>query len=180
MPVNSTGRPADRSVNPDVTAIWSDRALAVETVLEEHLADPQRPGYSSADGLVVAMFEDGRLTLVGQIGYPEEYSKRFEGPLNATGLPVTDVLRTRRPEFVESPEQLYERYPLVQDKVSMGTVPKMAWAFLPLVASGRVVGASILSFNQPRLFDEAERTLLTTLSALEEREAKRLEEAATS
>ncbi|MER6082818.1 GAF domain-containing SpoIIE family protein phosphatase, partial [Streptomyces sp. NPDC001833] len=133
----------------------------VVSAVAEHILSP-----FGADGLLVSVFEDGRLTPVGQIGYPEGYSARFEGPLNAAGLPVTDVLQTRKPQFVESPEQMYELYPAVRDKVSMGTVPKMAWAFLPLVVSGRAVGASFLSFNQPRTFDENERTLLTTVSAL--------------
>ncbi|WP_406432475.1 SpoIIE family protein phosphatase [Streptomyces sp. NBC_00631] len=119
-----------------------------------------------ADGLVVILFENGRLTRVGLVGYPEEYSKRFDGPLNRAGLPVTDVLRTGKPRFVESPAEMYDLYPAVEDKISMGTVPKMAWAFLPLIASGRAVGASILSFNRPRPFTEEERTLLTTFSAL--------------
>ncbi|MFG2966971.1 SpoIIE family protein phosphatase [Streptomyces sp. NPDC048288] len=118
-----------------------------------------------ADGLIVAVFEDGRLTRVGEVGYPLDYLKRFEGPL-VTGMPVTDVLRTRRPQFLESPQQIYARYPGVTDKILMGTSPKMAWAFLPLIASGRVVGVSVLSYNQPRAFSDEDRALLTTLSAL--------------
>ncbi|MEU1168735.1 GAF domain-containing protein, partial [Streptomyces sp. NPDC005921] len=76
-----------------------------------------------------------------------------------------DCLR-RKAQFLESPARMYERYPAVMDKVRMGTVPKMAWAFLPLVASGRVIGMCVLSFNRPRAFDEEVRGRLTTVGAL--------------
>ncbi|MFD4602369.1 SpoIIE family protein phosphatase [Streptomyces sp. NPDC058464] len=138
-------------------------AVTVQDVVRavaQHVLSP-----FGADGLVVSVFEDGRLTRVGEVGYPEDYLKRFEGPLNA-GMPVTDVLRTRRPQFMESPTQMYERYSAVTDKILMGTSPKMAWAFLPLIASGRAVGVSVLSYNQPRLFSEEDRAHLTTFSAL--------------
>ncbi|MFJ8494508.1 SpoIIE family protein phosphatase [Streptomyces sp. NPDC094038] len=118
-----------------------------------------------ADGIIVSVFENGRLTRVGDVGYPKAYLARFEGPLTA-GMPVTDVLRTRRPEFLESPARMYERYPVMTDMIRMGTSPKMAWAFLPLVASGRAVGVAVLSYNRTHPFGEEERTLLTTLGAL--------------
>ncbi|MEU2426386.1 SpoIIE family protein phosphatase [Streptomyces sp. NPDC007851] len=138
-------------------------AVTVQDVVRavaEHVLAP-----FGAEGLVVSLFENGRLTRVGQVGYPLEYLKRFEGPLNA-GLPVTDALRSHEPLFLESPAQIYERYPAVTDKILMGTSPKMAWAFLPLVASGRAVGVAILSYSRPRTFDETDRSRLTTLSTL--------------
>jgi serine/threonine-protein kinase len=50
-----TGRPPDRSEDAGATAIWSDRGLAIEMVLEDHLAEPQRPGYPSAGALTAAL-----------------------------------------------------------------------------------------------------------------------------
>ena len=165
------GRPPSREPGPEqvrtAKAVELTAALAEAVTVQDvvgavahHVLSP-----FGADGLIVSVFEDGRLTRVGEVGYPVEYLKRLEGPL-AAGMPVTDVLRTRRPQFLESPEQIYERYPAVTDKILMGTSPKMAWAFLPLVASGRAIGVSILSYNQPRVFSDEDRTLLTTLSAL--------------
>ncbi|MFD4503012.1 SpoIIE family protein phosphatase [Streptomyces sp. NPDC058457] len=167
----AAGRPAHPEPGPghgrtvrtaELTAMLAE-AVTVQDVVRavaQHVLSP-----FSADGLVVSVFEDGRLTRVGEVGYPADYLKRFEGPLNA-GMPVTDVLRTRRPQFMESPAQMYERYPAVTDKILMGTSPKTAWAFLPLIASGRAVGVAVLSYNQPRRFSEEDRTHLTTLSAL--------------
>ncbi|MER5792790.1 SpoIIE family protein phosphatase [Streptomyces sp. NPDC001980] len=153
----------ERTVRREELTAMLAEAVTVQDVVQavaQHVLSP-----FCADGLVVSVFEDGRLTRVGEVGYPSEYLKRFEGPLRA-GMPVTDVLRTRRAQFMESPAQMYERYPAVTDKILMGTSPKMAWAFLPMIASGRAVGVSVLSYNQPRPFGEEERTHLTTLSAL--------------
>ncbi|MGW1618851.1 ATP-binding SpoIIE family protein phosphatase [Streptomyces sp. NPDC002172] len=160
------GEPApgrERTVRTEELTATLAEAVTVQDVVQavaQHVLSP-----FCADGLVVSVFEDGRLTRVGEVGYPADYLKRFEGPLNA-GLPVTDVLRTHRPQFMESPAQMYERYPAVTDRILMGTSPKMAWAFLPLIASGRAIGVAILSYNQPRPFDAEERTRLTGLGAL--------------
>ncbi|MEV7323402.1 SpoIIE family protein phosphatase [Streptomyces sp. NPDC093970] len=170
---SARGLPPQPAAGPEPEQVRTAKAVLLTTALAEavtvqdvvrtvaeHVLSP-----FGADGLVVSVFEGGRLTRVGEVGYPVEYLKRFDGPLSA-GMPVTDVVRTHRPLFLESPAQIYERYPSVRDKILMGTSPKMAWAFLPLVASGRAIGVSVLSYNRPRPFDQDERALLTTLSAL--------------
>ncbi|MGW0874199.1 GAF domain-containing protein [Streptomyces sp. NPDC002740] len=43
---------------------------------------------------------------------------------------------------------------------------KNAWAFLPLIASGRATGCCVLSFGRPHSFSDEERTLLTALSSM--------------
>ncbi|MFE4963707.1 SpoIIE family protein phosphatase [Streptomyces sp. NPDC056660] len=170
---SAPGQPPHRPPGPAPDQVRTAKAACLTAALAEavtvqdvvravadHVLSP-----FGADGLVVSVFEGGRLTRVGEVGYPLEYLKRFEGPLTA-GMPVTDVLRTHKPLFLESPAEIYERYPAVKDKILMGTSPKMAWAFLPLVASGRAIGVAVLSYNRPLAFDEEARTLLTTLSAL--------------
>ncbi|MEU9449879.1 SpoIIE family protein phosphatase [Streptomyces sp. NPDC048277] len=168
---NRAGWPALREPGPEeertlgtaeLTAALAEAVTSQDVVraVAEHVLPP-----FEADGLVVAVYEDGRLTRVGQVGYAEEYLRRFEGPLRA-GMPDTEALRSRRPQFVESPAQLYEILPATENVILLGTSPKMAWAFLPLLASGRAVGMWVLSFNHPRAFSPEERTLLTALSAL--------------
>ncbi|MEU9340053.1 SpoIIE family protein phosphatase [Streptomyces sp. NPDC048278] len=164
-----TGRPAHRAPGHEL-AVRSTKltaALAEAVTVQDVVGAVGQCVLApfGADGLIVSVFENGRLTRVGDVGYPQAYLARFEGPLIA-GMPVTDVLRTRRPEFLESPARMYERYPVMTDMIRMGTSPKMAWAFLPLVASGRAVGVAVLSYNRTHPFGEEERSLLTTLSAL--------------
>ena len=70
----------------------------------------------------------------------------------------------RRPSFISSADEYIRRYPATADLLAV--CGKQAWAYLPLVVSGRVVGLCVVSFDQPRLLTGAERALMTTLSGL--------------
>ncbi|MFD0331875.1 SpoIIE family protein phosphatase [Streptacidiphilus monticola] len=56
------------------------------------------------------------------------------------------------------------RYPHATEIAALGG--KQAWAFLPLLVSGRLSGICIVSFDEPRDLDADERTLLQVLSGL--------------
>ncbi|MGW2524634.1 ATP-binding SpoIIE family protein phosphatase [Streptomyces sp. NPDC001617] len=117
-----------------------------------------------ADGLVFQVLEGGRLHVAGAVGYPQEFLSVLDGvPLGAHAT-IDDVVRSRTPRFIESRAEIFRRYP------TMGPVseasPQEAWAFLPMLVSGRVIGLCVVSFSEPRSFSEEERTLLTALSGL--------------
>ncbi|MFG2133573.1 SpoIIE family protein phosphatase [Streptomyces sp. NPDC048751] len=121
-------------------------------------------GPFGADGIVIEAVENGRLHVVGSVGYAQEFLDHYlEGvPLEANIL-VADVLRRRRPVLVESTPDFVRRYPELRRLVHSD---KNAWAFLPLVASGRDIGCCVISFARPHTFSDEERTLLTALSGL--------------
>ncbi|MFJ9775105.1 SpoIIE family protein phosphatase [Kitasatospora sp. NPDC101157] len=98
-----------------------------------------------------------RLHLVSQAGYPDGFLDGFEGtPIDAR-VPGAEALSTGTPIFFESVRQLAAAYPgLALDEMG-------AWAFLPLIASGRPVGSCILGFDRARSFTLEERGLLTGL-----------------
>jgi serine phosphatase RsbU (regulator of sigma subunit) len=73
-------------------------------------------------------------------------------------------MRTHRPWFVSSPQEFVQRYPSMADIPAKGG--KQAWAFMPLVVSGRVVGLCVISFAYPRRLTGAERALLIAISGL--------------
>lgn len=54
--------------------------------------------------------------------------------------------------------------PIFPDTLALSD--KQAWAFLPLVISGRPVGCCIISYDQPREFTQDERAVLTSLGGL--------------
>jgi hypothetical protein len=117
-----------------------------------------------ADGLVVEALESGRVEVIDAVGYPQEFLSRLDGVPLAANTAVTEALRTRTPRFVGSPAEFTEAY---ADVAKLAVVsPKQAWAFLPLIASGRPIGCCVVSFARPRSFSEEERTLLTALSGL--------------
>ncbi|WP_159041893.1 PP2C family protein-serine/threonine phosphatase, partial [Streptomyces aureus] len=111
--------------------------------------------------LVHAHEDEGRLRVIGHRGYSDEFIVRFDGkPLTA---PVADaqVLSTGVPVFFPTYEDLRRAHP--QTPRYEG---RNAWAFLPLIASGRPVGSLVLSYARQRPFPSAERALLTSLAGL--------------
>ncbi|WP_316959496.1 SpoIIE family protein phosphatase [Streptomyces sp. TRM68367] len=130
------------------------------------VADHVLPPFG-ADGLGVYAFEGYRMHVVGLVGYPQGYqgywSRLRELPLTSQPI-IADVLRAGTPLFVETKAALLRRYPEMVGLTA--TSPKNAWAFLPLIASGRAIGCCVVSFSRPRSFSEEERTLLTALSGL--------------
>lgn len=80
------------------------------------------------------------------------------------GSPSTDAIRERVPRYITSAKEFREAYP---NRVRLQEwSQKHAWAFLPLIVSGKAVGSCVVSFSEPRPFSEEERTLLTALSGL--------------
>lgn len=117
-----------------------------------------------ADGLGIDVLEANRLRLVGIVGHPPGFTRRLDDrPLSSHPV-VADVLRTRTPAFIGSTREFQRRYPHMGDVAIAST--KNAWAFLPLIASGRAMGCCVLSFGRPRSFSDEERTLLTALSGM--------------
>ncbi|MET9931752.1 MULTISPECIES: GAF domain-containing SpoIIE family protein phosphatase [unclassified Streptomyces] len=134
-------------------------AAGVRDVVEL-VADQIVPAFGP-QGLVLMSVDEGRLRIIGHRGYSREFVDRYDGtPLTA---PVADaqVLATGVPVFFTSPEDLYRVHPHAPRYED-----RSAWAFLPLIASGRPVGSLILSYARPRPFPAAERAMLTSLAGL--------------
>ncbi|WP_037677955.1 SpoIIE family protein phosphatase [Streptomyces griseus] len=168
-PVAEEGPPVSSSpppVTPRLGALY--RVLQLGSALTEAVtahevcdavADQLLPAFGGQK-LVIAVVEEGRLHLISQRGYSKRFLAGFEGtPLHAR-LPVTDALTSGAPLFVESREQLVQTYPGILAAHSN------SWAFLPLIASNRPVGACMLGFDEVHRFPEEERGVLTALGGL--------------
>ncbi|RVX41584.1 PAS domain S-box-containing protein [Nonomuraea polychroma] len=142
------------------------RALAEAVTVRDVVdatADHILPSFGAA-GLILAYLEGDHLRPVGFTGYSKEFLDRISRIPTASGIPLAEVLRHRNPTFVTSAEEYVERYPTTAELPAAGG--KQAWAFLPLIASGRPVGSCVVSFAEPRQFTGEERNLLTALSGL--------------
>ncbi|MEO3808066.1 SpoIIE family protein phosphatase [Sphaerisporangium sp. B11E5] len=145
----------------ELTAALAEAVTTRDVVqaVAEHVLPPFR-----ADGLVVWLIECGRLDVVGAAGYPQEFLNLVDRlPLTRT-TPVTDVLGTGTPRFIGSLAEYGRRYPTMKSVAEAS--PRNAWAFLPMIASGRSIGSCVVSFTLERVFSDEERTLLTALSGL--------------
>ncbi|MFJ5548092.1 SpoIIE family protein phosphatase [Streptomyces sp. NPDC093225] len=134
--------------------------VAVSDVVEL-VAGQVLPAFG-ADGLVLSAAEAGRLKITGWHGYDAAAIERLDGlPLGTDITPAGHVLATGVPSFFASVEELARSFP--QAPLMSG---KHAWAFLPLLISGRPVGCCILSYDHPRTFTADERAVLTSLAGL--------------
>jgi anti-sigma regulatory factor (Ser/Thr protein kinase) len=116
------------------------------------------------DGLVLAVLESGRIQILAASGYDGTSRPPHDHvPLDADH-PAALALRTRTPVFLASQQEYRQRFPSAWPRV-VGH-PRHAWAFLPLVASGRPLGVCLVSFDEDRTLDYEERTLLSTLGGL--------------
>ncbi|AKJ09803.1 phosphatase [Streptomyces incarnatus] len=115
-----------------------------------------------AQGLVLSVADAGRLRITGHRGYRPEVVERLDGlPLDTTLTPAGQVLASGVPSFFTDRAEMARSYPQTP-KIS----DKQAWAFLPLIVSGRPVGCCVLSYERPHTFTADERAVLTSLAGL--------------
>ncbi|MER5183394.1 SpoIIE family protein phosphatase [Streptomyces sp. NPDC002896] len=144
-----------------LTAALSE-ALTVEDVVGavgDHLLTP-----FGATGLAIQTLEGDRLRVAGHAGYSKSFLKTLVAAPVTQVSPTSDSLRTRTPIFIGSGDEYGRLYPHLGWRI--GPSGMQAWAFLPLIASGRPIGCCIIAFLEPRELDEDERTLLAALSGL--------------
>ncbi|MET9764574.1 SpoIIE family protein phosphatase [Streptomyces sp. NPDC006372] len=115
-----------------------------------------------AQGMVLSAADAGRLKITGHYGYPADVMERLDALSLDTDLtPAGQVLASGTPAFFADPAELAATYPRAP-RIS----GKQAWAFLPLIISGRPVGCCILTYDHPHTFTADERAVLTSLSGL--------------
>ncbi|MFI6417455.1 SpoIIE family protein phosphatase [Streptomyces sp. NPDC050842] len=134
-------------------------AAGVHEVVEL-VADQIVPAFGP-HGLVLMSADEGRLRIIGHRGYDQEFIDRFDGTPLTADVADAQVLATGVPVFFPTFEDLHRAHPHAPRYEG-----RNAWAFLPLIASGRPVGSLILSYARPRPFPAAERALLTSLAGL--------------
>ncbi|MFE2320408.1 SpoIIE family protein phosphatase [Streptomyces sp. NPDC059441] len=137
------------------------QAVGVEDVVQL-VADEIAPAVG-CKALVLLGSRSGRLRVLGHRGYADPHIvERWHGvPLDAQ-TPGAQALKTGLPAFFDSRQQLERLYP------SLHATPDgmEAWAYLPLIASGRPVGTCVLAYARPHTFPAEERAVLTSLSGL--------------
>ncbi|WP_280697361.1 SpoIIE family protein phosphatase [Kitasatospora sp. GP82] len=112
--------------------------------------------------VAVLLAESGRLRIVGHRGYSPGLVDRFDSTPLTAPTPGVQALTIPAPAFFETREELERVYPgrrETQDGMA-------AWAYLPLVVSGRLIGTCVLAFAEPHCFTVDERAVLTALGGL--------------
>ncbi|MFE0515650.1 SpoIIE family protein phosphatase [Streptomyces sp. NPDC058964] len=136
-------------------------AVGVQDVVQL-VADEIVPAVGS-QAVVLCRSQAGRLHVLGHRGYANPHLvERFDGTPLSERMPGTHVLTSGVPAFFDSRPQLDRLYP------EQSGLPGdfAAWAYLPLIASGRPVGTCVLAYAEPHVFPADERAVLTSLGGL--------------
>ncbi|MEU0185459.1 SpoIIE family protein phosphatase [Streptomyces sp. NPDC006207] len=125
------------------------------------VADEMLPTFH-ARTLALALFspEDGALRFVGCRGYNPCPAEVFTGAA-LTSPAALGTLAEGAPAFFTTFEEMLGAYPHAPRREGLD-----AWAYLPLIASGRPVGLCVLAFERPHHFSGNQRTVLTALAGL--------------
>ncbi|MBG0850675.1 SpoIIE family protein phosphatase [Streptomyces spinoverrucosus] len=136
-------------------------AVSVQDVVQL-VAEEIAPAVGS-QALVVLGSRAGRLHVLGHRGYPDPHLvERFDGTPLSAPTPGAHALNSGVPAFFESQAELERLYP-IRHATPDGFA---AWAYVPLIASGRPVGTCVLAYAEPHAFPADERAVLTSLGGL--------------
>ncbi|GAA3073773.1 SpoIIE family protein phosphatase [Streptomyces glomeratus] len=127
----------------------------VDLVTEEML-----PAFGARTVALLAA-EDGRMRVIGRSGYNPSLLEHFDGVPLTHPAPAVQVLATGVPSFYASFDELSRAYPPAPHQKGLH-----AWAFLPLIASGRPVGSCVFAFDRPHPFPDQQRVVFIALAGL--------------
>ncbi|MEU8617413.1 SpoIIE family protein phosphatase [Streptomyces sp. NPDC048623] len=154
------GRRQRTSVVEGMTAALA-HARTVQDIIDL-LNDSQGLEHFGAASLVMGLLEAGRIHLVaeGPVGafVPGTRFTRVDEP-----YPMSEVIRTLSPRFIETPEDFAASYPILWPHISgLGITSAV---YLPLIAQARPIGALGLLYSDRTGFSADERNLLVALGS---------------
>jgi serine phosphatase RsbU (regulator of sigma subunit)/CHASE3 domain sensor protein/putative methionine-R-sulfoxide reductase with GAF domain len=135
-------------------------ASSVEEVAAAMVDEATRSLESTTAAVHVLAEHGGTLRHVG--GLSGDRLERWSSIPMGADLPLTAVVRSGEAHFFDDVDALLDRAPSLTRAVSADS---RSFAVLPLVASGRVLGALSVTFTRPMAFDDDERALLLALAS---------------
>jgi anti-sigma regulatory factor (Ser/Thr protein kinase) len=136
-------------------------ARTVQDVIDV-LKDTHGLTHLGATSLVMGLVEAGRIRLVaeGPTGsfVPGTLVTRIDEP-----YPMSEVVRTLTPRFIESPEEFAEGFPVLWPHLADLNITSAA--YLPLIVQARPIGAMGLLYSDRHGFSPEERNVLVALGS---------------
>ncbi|MEH1832496.1 MAG: PAS domain S-box protein [Nostoc sp.] len=157
---------AERSVNRTlllqrITAALSE-ALTPQQVADVVVNQGITALEATAGSVVLLTQGDTTLKVVQANGYPQSFIDAWTNfPITAPNQ-IAEAVRTRQPIFLENSAAMIAKYPNLADAVAL--TQNNAWAAIPLIAEGKVIGALGLSFATVQIFNEEDRGFLLTVA----------------
>ncbi|MDT9696449.1 SpoIIE family protein phosphatase [Streptomyces sp. P17] len=145
----------------ELTTAALAHARTVQDVIDV-LKDTHGLTHLGATSLVMGLVEAGRIRLIaeGPAGsfVPGTRVTRIDEP-----YPMSEVVRTLTPRFIESPEEFADGYPVLWPHITDLDITSAA--YLPLIAQARPIGAMGLLYSDRRGFSAEERNVLVALGS---------------
>lgn len=136
-------------------------ARTVQDVID-FFRDTRAVDHLGSDLLVLGLLESGRIHLVAE-GPSEHFIPGTRYTRVDDDFPMSEVIRTLSPRFIESPEEFSTHYPWLWERIK--DIGICSAAYLPLIAQARPIGALGLLYREARGFTRQERNLYIALSS---------------
>ncbi|MEU9734562.1 SpoIIE family protein phosphatase [Streptomyces sp. NPDC048002] len=145
----------------ELTTAALAHARTVQDVIDV-LKDTHGMIHLGATSLVMGLVEAGRIRLIA-----EGPAGSFVPGTRVTGIeepyPMSEVVRTLTPRFIESPEEFANGYPILWPHITNLDITSAA--YLPLIAQARPIGAMGLLYSDRRGFSAEDRNVLVALGS---------------
>ncbi|MBC2874154.1 MULTISPECIES: SpoIIE family protein phosphatase [Streptomyces] len=136
-------------------------ARTVQDVID-FFKDARAVEHLGSDLLVLGLVESGRVHLVAE-GPSEHFIPGTRYTRIDDDFPMSEVIRTMTPRFIESREEWARCYPWLWERIK--GIGISSAAYLPLIAQARPIGALGLLYREARGFTRQERDLFIALSS---------------
>lgn len=136
-------------------------ARTVKDVIDV-MKDSQGPEYLGATSLVMGLLEAGRIHLIAE-GPQDSFVPGTRWTRVDEQYPMSEVVRTLAPRFIESPKDFADSYPVLWPNISGLGITSAA--YLPLIAQARPIGAIGLLYSDKWGFSSDERNILVALGS---------------
>ncbi|MCT9104948.1 SpoIIE family protein phosphatase [Streptomyces mirabilis] len=144
-----------------ITTAALAHARTVQDVIDV-LKDSHGLTHLGATSLVMGLVEAGRIRLVAE-GPEGSFVPGTMVTRIDEQYPMSEVVRTLAPRFIESPEDFADSYPLLWPHITDLMITSAA--YLPLIVQARPIGAMGLLYNDRRGFSSEERNVLVALGS---------------
>ncbi|WAZ25574.1 SpoIIE family protein phosphatase [Streptomyces cinnabarinus] len=145
----------------ELTTAALAHARTVQDVIDV-LKDTHGLTHLGATSLVMGLVEAGRIRLIA-----EGPAGSFVPGTRITGIeepyPMSEVVRTLAPRFIESPQEFADGYPVLWPHITDLDITSAA--YLPLIAQARPIGAMGLLYSDRHGFSPEERNVLVALGS---------------
>ncbi|UUS34134.1 MULTISPECIES: SpoIIE family protein phosphatase [Streptomyces] len=136
-------------------------ARTVQDVIDV-LKDSQGLEHLGATSVVMGLLEAGRIHLVAD-GPEDSFVPGTRYTRVDEEYPMSEVVRTLAPRFIESPEDFATSYPVLWPHITHLGITSAA--YLPLIAQARPIGAMGLLYSDKNGFTPDERNVLVALGS---------------